>query len=94
MTEELKTVRVRITGRVQGVGFRAWTVKQARCLDLAGFVRNDLDGAVIAVVSGPEPAVATLIDRLWEGPASATVSGVETQDEECGDRLTGFRVER
>lgn len=94
MTEELKTVRVRITGRVQGVGFRAWTVKQARSLDLAGFVRNEPDGAVIAFVSGPESAVSTLIDRLWEGPTNATVSGVETQDEECGDHLTGFRVER
>jgi acylphosphatase len=94
MTEERKTVRVRIAGKVQGVGFRAWTVKQARSLELAGFVRNEPDGAVVAVITGPEPAVSTLIDRLWEGPASASVSGVETQDEEYVDHPVGFRVER
>ena len=47
------TIRVRITGRVQGVWYRGWTVDQARHLRLAGWVRNRLDGSVEAVFSGP-----------------------------------------
>ena len=68
---------VRVSGRVQGVFFRAWTKQQAAELGVAGWVRNSVDGSVEAELSGEEGAVAELVERLREGPPSAAVSNVE-----------------
>ena len=77
---------VRVTGRVQGVFFRAWTRQQADELDVSGWARNCSDGSVEAQLSGEEGAVAQLIDRMHDGPPSAIVSKVdvsETEPEPC-----------
>ncbi len=66
-----------ITGRVQGVGYRDWMVREATRLGLSGWVRNRADGAVEAVVSGPEPAVLALLTLCRRGPRLARVDGVE-----------------
>ena len=50
---DITTVRLSITGRVQGVWYRGWTVDQAKALGLAGWVRNFTDGSVEALVNGP-----------------------------------------
>lgn len=71
--------RVRITGRVQGVFFRAWTRSQAIELGVAGWVRNADDGSVEAHLEGDEAAVKALIDRLHAGPAAADVEQVEVE---------------
>lgn len=68
----------RVTGRVQGVFFRAWTQAEARRLGLAGWVRNEPDGSVTALVAGPEAAVAEMLRRLHDGPPAARVAAVET----------------
>ena len=68
---------VRVSGRVQGVFFRAWTKQQAAELGVAGWVRNCDDGSVEAELSGEEAAVGDLIERLRDGPPSAAVSNVE-----------------
>lgn len=73
---EATTIRVRITGRVQGVWYRGWAVGQARQLGLSGWVRNRRDGSVEAVLHGPEPAVRTMIARCREGPPAARVTDV------------------
>src|SRR3546814_11005520 len=78
MTQDLKTVRVRVGGRVQGVGFRAWTRGDAERRGLAGYVRNEADGSVSAVITGPADAVSGLIDCLWQGPLGPAVSVFET----------------
>ena len=67
-------VRVLITGRVQGVWFRGWTVERAHALGLSGWVRNRLDGAVEAVFAGPPAAVAAMIAACHQGPPAAQVS--------------------
>ncbi len=71
-----RAVRVRISGRVQGVGFRAWVLHRAIELDLHGWVRNLTDGRVEILLSGPEPAITALIDLCWSGPSASAVTDV------------------
>lgn len=72
-------VRVRITGRVQGVWFRAWTVNVARDLCLDGWVRNRTDRSVEAVFCGPAAQVERMIARCAEGPPDASVEDVQRE---------------
>lgn len=74
--------RVRVTGKVQGVFFRAWTRDQARELGVSGWVRNCDDGSVEAQLEGEETAVARLIDRMRQGPPSADVRHVRVEEAE------------
>jgi acylphosphatase len=68
--------RFAVRGRVQGVGFRAWTQKRARELGLRGTVRNRPDGDVEVEAAGPEPALERLLQLLRQGPLWAAVSEV------------------
>lgn len=68
---------VLIHGRVQGVGYRAWTEDKASELGLQGWVRNRRDGAVEAVFAGPGDAVATMIEACRQGPYGSHVTGVD-----------------
>ena len=83
--------RVRVTGRVQGVFFRAWTAEQAKRLGIAGWARNCRDGSVEALLQGEADAVEALIEALHRGPPSARVARVEAEDAEPGP-LAGFAV--
>ena len=83
--------RVRVTGRVQGVFFRAWTQQQARELGVHGWVRNASDGSVEAHLEGDEAAVKALIQRLNEGPSAADVHQVEVE-EVAATGINGFKV--
>jgi acylphosphatase len=74
--------RVRVTGRVQGVFFRAWTQQQARELGVNGWVRNCDDGSVEAQVEGEDSVVSQLIERMRSGPPGARVDGIESRDSE------------
>ncbi len=67
---------LRIEGRVQGVGYRAWMVREARRLGLAGWVRNRADGSVEAIIAGPEPAVQALLTACRRGPIAARVDRI------------------
>lgn len=73
-----------ISGKVQGVWYRAWTVQEAQKLGLTGWVRNRSDGAVEALFAGPAEAVAAMIDLCHTGPRAARVSDV-TVDAFNGD---------
>ena len=72
--------RVLVTGRVQGVGYRAWVEHRARAHDLEGWVRNRRDGSVEALVIGEEDAVARIIEACREGPFGARVADVAVSD--------------
>jgi acylphosphatase len=78
---ERRSVRVRITGRVQGVCYRAWTEDNALELGLNGWVRNKRDGAVEALFSGARTSVAEMLKRCHEGPPSARVEAVAIVEE-------------
>ncbi|MFV0297812.1 MAG: acylphosphatase, partial [Hyphomicrobiaceae bacterium] len=76
-----RTVRLRIEGLVQGVGFRVFVEREAQSRGLTGWVRNRRDGGVEAVVSGPGGDVDWLIERVHEGPRFARVDMVKVLDE-------------
>jgi acylphosphatase len=65
-----------VRGRVQGVGYRAWTEDQATLRGLTGFVRNRRDGSVEALLIGTPDAVADMVAACRRGPAAAQVSDV------------------
>ncbi len=76
MVEDLRAIRARIVGRVQGVWYRGWTVDTARALGLAGWVRNRRDGSVEALFVGPVAAVHEMLTRCQDGPPAARVATV------------------
>lgn len=92
MTDETRAVLVRITGHVQGVGFRFWTRGQAQRLGLSGWVRNEADGSVGALICGPAGAVSTMLERCWTGPFGASVTDVETEAVPIDGVMPGFRI--
>lgn len=73
----VRTVHVRITGRVQGVGYRAWARDEAEALGLSGWVRNTPSGEVEAVLSGSTDNVEAMLALCREGPRFAAVDTVE-----------------
>lgn len=87
----MKSVQLRISGRVQGVGYRAWTEAEARQLGLDGWVRNRRDGSVEALLSGPDTVVDEMVARLGDGPPSSAVSGVAVEAA-AAPQGRGFRV--
>jgi acylphosphatase len=71
------TIRqVTITGRVQGVGYRAWVEHRARADNLEGWVRNRRDGSVEALFAGPADIVSEMVASCRRGPSSARVASV------------------
>jgi acylphosphatase len=81
-------VNVTVHGRVQGVFYRDWTVRNARELRLSGWVRNQPDGTVAALLQGDEAAVRQMIERMRSGPPRAQVERIDKKEgevEEVGD---------
>ena len=79
------TRRVRVRGRVQGVGYRAWAQARALRLGLRGWVRNEPDGSVTAVISGEEAQVERMLADLREGPVGSAVTDVLAEKAEPPD---------
>lgn len=75
------TLRLRIRGRVQGVGYRAWLADAALRLGVHGWVRNRRDGSVEALVSGAPAAVEQLLEGARRGPPAARVDTLEREDD-------------
>ena len=78
---DTKNVRVLISGRVQGVCFRACTRDQAQILNLSGWVRNLSDGRVEAVFEGPSDVIDQMLEWCKEGAPSSSVSELEVFEE-------------
>jgi acylphosphatase len=87
-----RQVLARISGRVQGVWFRAWTKTEADARNLSGWVRNEPDGSVTAFLSGPPVAVDDMLAVLWQGPPAAQVSHVAVEKMENEAVPDGFAV--
>ena len=81
----MRVAQLRITGRVQAVGYRAWAIDEALRLGLRGWVRNRTDGSVEAFVTGAPEAVAAMVEASRKGPTAAQVSDVTvTPDKDDG----------
>jgi acylphosphatase len=91
MTEQRIRRRVAVSGRVQGVAFRASTRAEARRRGVAGWVRNCADGSVEAVFEGAAAEVDALVAWCRAGPRFARVAGVAVA-EETPEGLAGFEV--
>ena len=76
----LRRIRARVTGRVQGVGFRYFTWSVGRNLDLVGYVRNEPDGVVLVEAEGPADSIAQLLLQVQRGPANARVERTEVEE--------------
>jgi acylphosphatase len=85
----MRWVRLTITGRVQGVGYRMWAARQATALGINGWVRNRADGSVELQAGGENEVVAALIEACWTGPRHAEVGAVTVIDAE-DDGSVGF----
>lgn len=93
-TETQERLSARITGRVQGVGFRNFTRTRAQRLGVTGWVRNERDGSVRLEAEGPREALESLADDVREGPRMARVENVEVDWSEATDEFKAFRVRR
>ena len=87
-----RRIHLRITGRVQGVCYRAHASDQAQALGLSGWVRNRLDGSVELVAEGDEPALRALVDWCHDGSPWAAVDGVKQEWADATGEHTGFQV--
>lgn len=76
---EIETNRVRVTGRVQGVGFRFSTVRRAHELGVTGWVRNEEDGSVLALLQGTPDQIDQMLSWIQYGPPRARVDNVEVE---------------
>lgn len=84
-----RCVRCIVSGRVQGVWYRASTRDRALGLGVAGHARNLRDGTVEVLACGDDRAVASLREWLWQGPPAAEVDGVDCE-EVAGPPPEGF----
>ena len=86
----IRALHVRVTGVVQGVGYRAWMEQAARARGLNGWVRNRRDGSVEAVVAGDEAAADDMVAALRIGPPGSEVDEVIAEAADIPER--GFLV--
>ncbi|MBV8736733.1 MAG: acylphosphatase [Alphaproteobacteria bacterium] len=84
-----QTLRLTVSGQVQGVGYRAWATRIATEFGLRGWVRNRVDGSVEMLISGRDQDVAAMIVAARKGPRAARVSEVQITEAE-DDGSIGF----
>jgi acylphosphatase len=82
--------RLTISGRVQGVGYRDWTMTTARRLGLSGWVRNRVDGSVEALIVGDDEPVGQMIAACRHGPPAARVDNVDVDPVDLDVLPQGF----
>lgn len=88
----MRRIRAIVSGRVQGVSYRASTAAQARRLGLAGWVRNLPDGSVELEAEGADEAVAALVAWCHAGPPAAAVARVAVEEQAPTGLEAGFSI--
>ena len=87
--DDTTTLRLKITGEVQGVGYRDHVIREATARNLTGWVRNRSDGSVEVVASGPTKTIEEFVGQCMRGPPGARVKNVEMGPHDPPDRM-GF----
>jgi acylphosphatase len=85
-------IHIWVSGVVQGVGFRYFTVRQARETGVLGWVRNTPDGKVEIVAEGEEWQLEEFAKNVKIGPSLSSVTGVEVKEEKFQNEFKGFEV--
>ena len=88
----MTAIAVVVTGRVQGVGFRYSTEREARRLGISGWVRNRIDGNVEVWAQGADDAVTLFVTYLETGPRAARVNSIEISEVEPDHQIRHFEV--
>jgi acylphosphatase len=92
-TDSIQARRFLVRGRVQGVGFRWFVEREAHMLGVAGWVRNNADGAVEVLAQGTPDQLSALRDRLQQGPRAARVDQVQESEANLTQGMKTFRIE-
>jgi acylphosphatase len=90
MAKELRIIRIH--GKVQGVGYRFFATRVARRLGLKGWIENNRDATVEAMVEGEKSAIDEWLEELKEGPRYAEVTKIDQETKEFSGRLGDFDV--
>ena len=91
----VERVDARVTGRVQGVGFRWWIVERAKALGVTGWVMNEHEERAVRVVAeGPAHALDELVEALRRGPSAARVDSVDARREPASGEHDRFEMRR
>lgn len=90
----MEQICVIVSGRVQGVSFRAWTREQAVALGLRGWVRNRPDGSVEALLGGERGALDEMVEKMREGPMLARVDALDHGPAAEAVLPRGFEIRR
>ena len=90
--KNMKRIHIWVSGVVQGVGFRYFTVRQARESGILGWVRNTYDGKVEIVAEGEEWQLKDFTEQVKIGPSHSSVRGVEVKEEKYQNEFKGFEV--
>ncbi|MCP4343000.1 MAG: acylphosphatase [Desulfobulbaceae bacterium] len=88
----MKSIHVIVEGKVQGVCFRDYTQRQARQLNLRGWVRNKRDGSVEAILNGDDSDLTAMLEWLQKGSPMSRVDNIHTEEIISEDHYTTFEV--
>ena len=88
----VKTIHAVVSGRVQGVYFRAYTLEEAQKYGLSGWVRNLPDGSVETIISGDAAQVDRMVSWLYMGSPMSEVRQVTIDELESDQQYSGFQI--
>ncbi len=88
----MKRLKIYVSGIVQGVGYRYFTLRKAQELGIKGYVMNLNDGRVLVVAEGDENALDKFISSLREGPKFSRVTGIEMYEYDSDEKFTRFEI--
>ena len=92
MPGQPSALRLVVSGRVQGVGYREWTRREAAARGLSGWVRNRADKTVEAVIAGAPDALAAMREAMQRGPLFARVAAIQQSEADAADAPTPFEI--
>ena len=92
-SEEILTVNLTISGKVQGVGFRYFVLRQAQELGITGWVSNKPNGDVEALAQGEKADLEQFIAKVKEGPSFSSVDDVILNWEDGQENYTSFEID-